>query len=105
MQEPRFEMPPEYEPVDSFLPPQTEEEYRQFVEHQQPQIDALAKMFDDLKERTGQTEDGTLLLEALAILDWATQEAKRGRLIISVEADSSNPMQLNTPSLAFCREN
>ena len=101
IQEPRFEIEPE---ADCFLPPQTPEEYQRLVEHQQPQIDIVAKMFDELKERTGQTEDGVVLMEALAMLDWATQEAGRKRLIISVEADGSNPLQLNTPSLAHCRQ-
>lgn len=88
--------------ADCFLPPQTPEEYQRLVEHQQPQIDAVAKMFDELKERTGQTEDGMVLMEALAMLDWATQESGRGRFIISVEPNGANPLRLNTPSLAHC---
>ena len=101
MYEPHFEP---LEEADCFLPPQTAEEYQRLVEHQQPQIDLVAKMFDELKDRTGQTEDGVVLMEALAMLDWATQEAGRGRLIVSVEVDGTNPLQLNTPSLAHCRK-
>ena len=104
MDNPRFEIPSEYDHADSFLPPQTEEEYRQFIEHQQPQIDAVAKMFDALKERTGQTEDGVILLEALAILDWATQEVLRGRVVLSADLDGSHPRKLNTPSIEHCQK-
>jgi hypothetical protein len=57
-----------------------------------------ATLFEQLKKDT-QIENAQLTAEALTLLEWAVEEAKQGRYLITVNIDGNNAKRVRLPSL------
>ncbi len=53
---------------------------------------------DELKNKTG-VDTTQLTADALTLFNWAVSEAKKGKILISVDQDGKNPVKFVTPVL------
>ncbi|WP_419802913.1 hypothetical protein [Mucilaginibacter sp.] len=54
---------------------------------------------DDLSSKTGVEVPSQLTADALTLFNWAVSEAKKGRILVSVDQDGQNPVKYITPTL------
>lgn len=53
----------------------------------------------NLKDKLNESKISTITTDALTILNWAADEAKNGRVILSTDKEGENVKQLAMPSL------
>lgn len=61
------------------------------------------KYLDTLKERIGKEKATDVMRTALAILDWATEEAEKGRMIFSATEQGEEVHRLVMPELLYAK--
>ncbi|RYE23467.1 MAG: hypothetical protein EOP42_23250 [Sphingobacteriaceae bacterium] len=54
---------------------------------------------DDLKSKTGIDKPSELTKDALTLYSWAISEAKKGRMLITVDENGENPRKVVTDTL------
>jgi hypothetical protein len=57
------------------------------------------KLVNGLKDRTKIDKTVDLIKEAIALLDWATEEAGKGRTVLSVNSDGGDPIKIESIGL------
>lgn len=57
------------------------------------------EFINTLKVETGIEKATQLTTEALALLKWAVEETKKGRVLLSTDGDGKNPQRVVMPSL------
>lgn len=60
---------------------------------------ALKKIAKDLEMIFNKAAISAIVSHALGVYGWAAEEARRGRFIVSVEADGTNINRLTSPDL------
>jgi hypothetical protein len=61
------------------------------------------ELVDSLRDRLKTSKATEVIREALGLLDWATEEVGRDRVILSIGEDGTEPKRIETPGLRQAR--